>query len=375
MPSFFDGPKKSLRRLLGQPPGKPVSLAAERVLLVFCEHGVEAAQIPRLLPQIGLDDLHTPEKLLAILTPELIDKIAKLFAVRSQWLEGCDDRIYEYLATYKEPQRLLNHLRTLWLLPSWKNEFLTPLRILTTTKCLDYRDDQRFELAPVLFEPITTLGDETIYRYHIYQDGFCWDHAPARIELKAIGRTIWNSLGKRIPLCYVSPHDMEEVLEGRRIPRSLFSRGYLHDPSFEDYILDGAKSVVARETDELPTVFEYMATENLDMYDFRSVAITPDTETEPEANPDAPEPSEAQELSKKSGKRQVQAGNWKDIRTAAKALWAQDDQLSIADMIRRLNAIPALKANKTESAIRKHICDLAPEGIRGKPGRKPKQSG
>lgn len=126
--------------------------------------------------------------------PELLDTVAKLFGIRSQWLEACDDRIYDYLATYKEPRLLLDHLRDLWQQPEWRNTVGTPLRILTTAKRLDYRDDQRHELAPVLLERVADLGDETIYRYHIYQDGFSWDHPPPRIELKALGRTIWQAL-------------------------------------------------------------------------------------------------------------------------------------------------------------------------------------
>lgn len=365
---------QTVRKLLGQTSGKPVSLAAERVLQVFREHGVEAAQISRLLPQIGLDDLHTPEKLLAILTPNLIDQIATLFGVRSQWLEGCDDRIYDYLATYKEPQRLLDHLRALWQLPAWKNEVHTPLRILTTTKCLDYRDDRRYELAPVLLEPIASLGDETIYRYHIYQDGFSWDHTPARLELKAIGRTVWNALEKRIPLYLVSPKEMDEVLEGRCIPRSLLHSGYLPAPSFEDYFLDNTQSVAAREADELPAVFDYMVRTRLNGYDFKTVAIDDDTESEPTPTPETPPASQPVKPSA-PGKRDAQREIWRAIEEAATTIWATEF-LTIQDMVRRLRMLPHLETIRfTDDTLRKGIRHLAPDGIRGKPGRKPKQSG
>jgi hypothetical protein len=367
---------KALRGFLGQTTDKPVSLVAERFLLAFREHGIEAAQIPRLLPEIRLDDLQSPDQLLTRLTPDLLDQVAKLFGIRVQWLEGCDDRIYDGLATYKEPQRLLDHLRSLWHHISWANEVGTPLRILSTTKKLDYRDDHRYELAPILVEPIAKLGEETIYRYHVYQDGFSWNHQPARIELKAIATVAYKAMHKPIPIYAISPQDMDALLEGRQIPRSLLGTCLSTNPSLEDYALDGTQSVVAKEADELPAVLKYMARTGLDTYDFSAPVSNlddaPDPESAGESSSNTPPPPLAPVV---KGKRQLHAEIWKDIRTAATTLWAQDQTTNITEMIFRLKRIPSLKAvAHSDSAIRKHIDDLAPEGIRGKPGRKPKKS-
>ena len=61
---------------------------------------------------------------------------------------------------------------------------------------------------------------------------------------------------------------------------------------------------------------------------------------------------------------------WYPSIIAAQTIWSQDKSLSIADVIRKIKAMPELKASYlTESAIRKHIKHLSP--IPGKPGRKP----
>ena len=65
---------------------KPLSLVAKRFLQVFHEHGVEAPQIPRLLSKVALSDLQSHEQLLKILTPDLLDQVAKLFGIRSAYL-------------------------------------------------------------------------------------------------------------------------------------------------------------------------------------------------------------------------------------------------------------------------------------------------
>lgn len=366
--------QKSLRTLLGQSSSKTVALVAERFLQVFREHGIEAAQIPRLLPQVRLEDLQSSERLLAIITPDLLDQVAKLFGIRVQWLEGRDDRIYDYLAVYKEPHILLDHLRSLWQQSSWANEVGCPLRILATTARLDYRDDHCHELAPILVEPIATLGDETIYRYHVYQDGFSWDHSPARIELKAIALTAYRSLQKPIPIYPISQQDMDALLEGRRIPRSLLGSRLNTNPSMEDYVLTSDESAVAKETDELPALREYIARVGLDAYDLRA-PVSDEPLPQPTAEPllNNLQPSVT---STTAGKRQAQRHIWQGIEAAAIALWAQDQALTITQIVRQLQMIPEIKAFALQpDTIRKRIARFAPEGIRGKSGRKPKKSG
>ena len=75
------------------------------------------------------------------------------------------------------------------------------------------------------------------------------------------------------------------------------------------------------------------------------------------------------------GKRAKAKAQWEEVRSFARAFWQQDPSVSIEDMARKLLKLPNLKIpSRQPDTIKRHITDLAPKGIRGKPGRKPKQS-
>lgn len=361
------------QRFTGRTKDNTLDIVPQRFLRVFLDHGVEASQIPRLFPQIKLDDLKFSEKLLAALTPELLDQTAQFFGIRCQWLEGVDDEIYEYRHCYKHPELLLEHVASLNINP--ENPLQFPLRVLTTTKHLDCNDPRQQLLAPVLVEKIAELGDEWIYRYHIYRDGFNWSYAPTRIELKAITRLVCNAFHTVAPLFIVSNSEMENILEGKLIPRKYLSGCQVTSPSLEDYALSSEESVPAKETEELPVVLRYIEQHNLQNFSFsRPVDMQPSVESS-QSQADSSMPPEAQETPKSGKRAQAKAVIWEPVRNAAKVLWAQNDQLTIADVIYRITKMPHLKASSlSESAIRKHIANLAPPGIAGKPGRKPKKS-
>jgi hypothetical protein len=364
------GLRQIWKTLTGKGEASSIHVVSDRFRFVFQAHGVEVAQIPRLITSINLDDLSTPERLLAVLTPEIIDQTAQLFGIRTQWLEGVDDQIYEYLGTCKEPQELLGHIARLPYPPGEKRHF--PLRVLTTTKRLSNRSDSHQILTPILLAPIAELGDELIYRYHVYRDGFDWSYYPCRLELKAIARTLFFHLGTPVPLFQITEAEMDEVLEGRMIPKHLMRGALVSNPSLEDFALSTKESGVARETEELPDVLQYIAEHGLQDFSFDALDDEP---PEAEKN-EAIDVTVVQEDSAPIKKqRSRHAALWEPIRNAAQVIWTQDDKLPIADVVRKIKSITKFKASAfSESAIRKHIADLAPEGIRNKPGRKPKQS-
>ena len=265
-----------LKRLAGRKNDDQLNIVCRRFLEVFRLHGVETSQIPRLLPQVKLADLQSHERLLAVLTPELLDQVAALFCVRLSWLEGVDDRIYDYLASCKEPKLILEHINA--VLTDERSRRGRPIRVLCTKKKLDHHSKDVQDLAPVIVEKIAELGEESIFRYHVYRDGFPWDHPPARIELKALARTIYKKLGITVPLYEIPEREMDELLEGRLIPGFLRSVCHHSTPSLEDYALTASESGVARETEELEDVLRYIDEQGLS--DFRFVTFPAEVATD-----------------------------------------------------------------------------------------------
>lgn len=363
-----------LKRLSVRNNHAEIDVIARRFFQIFQDHGVEKSQISRLMPKIKLGDLKSNETLLEVLTPEILDQTASLLGVRSEWLEGIDEVIYESLYCYKVPELLFELLATLRNHPDFD---LTgfPLRVLVSNKNLDFRADRDQFLVPVLLEKVADLGDKTIYRYYVFNDGFSWSYGPARIQLKATARIAYKLLGTPIPLMVISPTDLQSVLDRKKISRKFLDGCLLTDPSLEDFALTSQESAVAAEVDEIPIVLKYIEDHKLEGFltnALRPISPPQDTTIEDQLST---EPSAPVAIEPKTGKR---ANNeqqlWEPVRAVAGALWAAD-ALPIAEVIRRIQRMPHLKASTlSASAIRKHIDDLAPATIRGKPGRKPNKS-
>jgi hypothetical protein len=382
---------KLLQSIAGKTKNNPVNVVAQRFLQAFRDHGVEAAQIPRLLHPIKLDDLQSVEALLAALTPDVLDQTSLLFGIRSQWLEGVDDEIYEYRHCYKHPELFFEVLAEL---RSRSNDDCSrfPLRILSSSKNLDCNDDREQMLVPILFEKIAELGDEWIYRYYIFNDGWNWGYKPSRIQLKAMVRMVCNVLHTPVPLVVIGPAELQKVLDRKKIPR-VYLDGYLiTNPSLEDFALTLEESLAAKEMDEIPEVLRYIEEYQLESLITAELpkpsppsepvpepAIPPEPSPPSEPVPEPaipPEPSTPVVNTPKSGKRADNNRDlWEPVKAAANVLWAEDSLLSIAEVIERIKKMDHLMGSKyTPSAIRKHVAEFAPPGIRGVPGRKPKKS-
>jgi hypothetical protein len=355
----------------GKSKSNPVNIVAQRFLQVFHDHGVQTTQIPRLLPAIKLDDLKSEDALLAMLTHDVLNQTAHIFGIRVEWLEGVDDKIYSWLSCYKQPKLFFDYFATL---NREVNDILGfPVRALSISRNLDPNDPRSQPLAIVLVEQIAWIGDERIDRYHVYRDGWEWSHLPARIQLKAMIRVVHNSLDTPVPLFIIKPNEMEQILEGELIPKRFIEGCQITSPSLEDYVLTSSESGVATETNEIPDVLKYIEQYKLEGL----ITVEPSQPCGPgESTPEpesSPEPFAPTSHTKKSGKRADNNRDlWEPVRAVAGALWAEDDSLSIAEVIIRIQKMSHLKASKlTASAIRKHIADLAPPNVRGKSGRKP----
>jgi hypothetical protein len=250
----------SIRRLLlaGREAG-PAAGVARRFLNLFRDHGIAETQIQQFLPQITLEKLRTQETLIGALTKDVLDNAAKLFEIRGEWLDGVDDRIYEYRSCYKAPQRFFKDLANCNL-----DTDSFPVRALYDGKPLDGGADRRQPLVLLLVEKLRDLGDEEICRYIVYHDSWNWRHPPCRIQLKAMVRIMDRILHKVVPLYAVKPEILEQVLQGKRIPSHCLSGPLITDPSLEDYALSTAESRVAKECEELPAVLEYIKSKDLE---------------------------------------------------------------------------------------------------------------
>lgn len=346
----------------------------ERFDYVFKAHNIDISQIPRLIPEIAYEDLESHKKLLASLTPSVIDTIAQLFGVRSEWLEGQDDRVYNLLWARKYPKRFLSQF-ALPLAPGIPKPWF-PLRVLTTSMDLDRQAPYSQLLAPVIVEVTGTVGDDTLYRCRIYGDYYDWTDSASRIELKALILLAFRHTNTPVPLFKVTNEEMEALTDGSAIPSILWRRGLLSNPSLEDFVLSSDNSVVAKETDELPDVLSYIESQGLS--DFRFRAPEPAMPVEPKhemTSEDVSVGTQAPEQKAASGKRQIQKDQWANIVGGAQTIWARDPTVTYSAMIQELKQMPHLKASAlSESAIHKHIRTVAPPEVRGKPGRKSKQS-
>ena len=87
---------------------------ARRFVRLFAARGIHRNQMNRVLGlNATLADVQTDESLVKILTDELLDKAARLFAVRREWLEGATEKIYPTHDFYKQSDRFPEFLDSL----------------------------------------------------------------------------------------------------------------------------------------------------------------------------------------------------------------------------------------------------------------------
>lgn len=130
-----------------------------RFIQIFEKHGVHRNQIPRFFGNgLTLSDVVDNEKLLAKLTPEILQATCELFAVRLEWLEGVDDIIYKTHDFYKQPEVYAEFLAQL----TAYNEHRISAKLVLSS------DSSREEDALlILEEQIDFINNESGARYHL----------------------------------------------------------------------------------------------------------------------------------------------------------------------------------------------------------------
>lgn len=359
---------------------KPAKVIAERFAKLFAAHGVQPSQIPRLIPAIKYEDLDNPKALLAALSPAVIDACVQLFDIRSQWLEGLDDMPYQVNWARGKPKALLSLLSgAISSKGEDQNQF--PLRVLTTSIKLDRQGSHQQWLLPVIVETVRELGDTLIHRCHIFGNHYDWTNEAHRLELKALSWVVYHQLGSPVSFYHVTPKEMEKFMMGEAIPSVLWRKGLLSEPSLEDYALSKQESVQAKETDELPKLLAYLDASGLKNWQLEAslpsktdeTAPVPSEEATNAAPPTLEKPTPGKRMAR--GKREIKQADWDALLTVARGIWSEDRTLPYVEVIRRLKAMPHLKAAAMgESAIRKQLQKIAPPEVRGKAGRKANKS-
>jgi hypothetical protein len=169
---------------------------ARRFVRLFAAHGIHRNQMLRVM---GLDatlaDVQTDESLLKILTDELLDKAARLFAVRRDWLEGASEEIYPTHDFYKQSERFPEFLDA--LLASSSSGALRGMLLVA--------ESHGFESNAllVLEEEIGSLGDKPLCRYHLCNN-WNFDYWKSRAHLTACVAVAWARkvyiLGREVPI-------------------------------------------------------------------------------------------------------------------------------------------------------------------------------
>ena len=78
-----------------------------------------------------------------------------------------------------------------------------------------------------------------------------WGYAPTHIQLKAIARMIFKVLHTPVPLFIISPAELQNILERKKILRKFVDGCLLTNPSIEDFALTPRENGIAKEVDEL----------------------------------------------------------------------------------------------------------------------------
>src|SRR5664279_2669903 len=147
----------------------PVLLVVERVLKVFQDHGVAIPEIPRLIPQIRLEQLQSLEALLPALTNDVIAKVVELFQIQRAWLDGTQDRMYELRWCGKAPLQFFRVLAALQ-----PDNMIYPVIAFCCDSMLDMKRRNEQPIVIALAEKCADLDGKAIISFRTLNDRWRW---------------------------------------------------------------------------------------------------------------------------------------------------------------------------------------------------------
>ena len=142
----------------------PADTVATRFVRLLESHGMHRNQIPRFIGHgLTLKDVQDDAALLAKLDEALLDAVCARFAVRREWLDGAEPQIHPVHNFYKQPEEFATFLEN--LISGHSTRDVTGMVLAATETNTDAESLIIFE------EPIGTVGNKPIYRYHLVAGG------------------------------------------------------------------------------------------------------------------------------------------------------------------------------------------------------------
>lgn len=155
---------------------------AGRFFRLFEAHGIHPNQIPRFFGHgLTLKDVQSEADLLQKLDELALQAACDLFAVRREWLDGAEEKAYQGHDFYKHPERVMDFLRAL----KEANPDGDLDGILLAS------EEREGQALIILRETIGTIGEKTIYRYHLLNN-WTFSYWKARAYLAACVAIAWR---------------------------------------------------------------------------------------------------------------------------------------------------------------------------------------
>ena len=174
---------------------KRVDTVTSRFISLFEAHGVHRNQIARILGNSHpIAKFQSDDALSGLLTTDLLDQAASLFAVRRDWLDCATDNIYQPHDFYKKPE----HFK------SFVDDLMSRCVGDVSGVILVGNSKQHEEKALIVIqETIAFLNEKPIYRYHLCNN-WLFDYWKSRAYLTACIAIAWSRklylLGRRVPI-------------------------------------------------------------------------------------------------------------------------------------------------------------------------------
>ncbi len=238
-------------------------LIVGRFVKIFEYHGISKDQVPEIFPDISLSDLASKEDILAMLNENLLNKTASLFCINKEWLKGETKKIYRGLGCYKRPEVFFDKLKDIDF-----EETFRPVLVLSVSKKLDFKSGKNQPIVLFLQEKIETLGSKEIHRYFLFNDGWNWRNYNGRIQLKAMGKVVWEKFEIDIPVYSISKKAFRKLQKGEAVPSEdnikredtgLFLENYALSSNIRKNInnLSPGERIESEEIEEVSAVEKY----------------------------------------------------------------------------------------------------------------------